>query len=111
MGAYADEIAISGAVGANGFATGNYAITYDAGDLAIQQRPITLAADDRSKVYGDSLALGSSAFSLTNGSFANGESVSSVSLASSSGYDSSSSQGVNTYADEITAMRLELVVL
>ena len=102
VGAYADEIVISAAVGANGFVTGNYAITYDAGDLTINQRAITLAADDRSKVYGDSLALGSSAFSLTSGSFANSESVSSVGLASPSSYDSSTTQGVGTYADEIT---------
>ncbi len=101
VGAYADEIAISAAVGANGFVTGNYAITYDAGDLTINQRAITLAADDRSKIYGDSLALGSSAFSLTSGSFANSESVSSASLSASNSYDSSTTQGVGTYADEI----------
>ena len=101
VGAYADEIAISAAVGANGFVTGNYTITYDAGDLTINQRVITLAADDRSKIYGDSLALGSGAFSLTSGSFANSESVSSISLSASNNYDSSTTQGVGTYADEI----------
>ena len=101
VGAYADEITISAAVGANGFVTGNYAITYDAGDLTINQRAITLAADDRSKIYGDSLALGSSAFSLTSGSFANSESVNSASLSASNSYDSSTTQGVGTYADEI----------
>ena len=102
VGAYADEIEISAAVGADGFVTGNYAITYDTGDLTINQRSITLAADGRSKIYGDSLVLGSSAFSLTSGSFANSESVSSVSLASPSSYDSSTTEGVGTYVDEIT---------
>ncbi|MFL2912189.1 MAG: YDG domain-containing protein [Opitutales bacterium] len=101
VGAYADEIGISNAVGANGFVTGNYAITYDAGDLTINQRVITLAADDRSKIYGDSLVLGGSAFSLTSGIFANSESVSSISLSASNNYDSSTTQGVGTYADEI----------
>ena len=102
VGAYADEIGISNAVGANGFVTGNYAITYDAGDLTINQRAITLAADDRSKIYGDSLVLGGSAFSLSSGILANSESVSSVSLTSPLNYDSSTTQGVGTYADEIT---------
>ena len=42
---------------AGGFVTGNYAITYDAGDLTIDQRAITLSAADQSKIYGDALSL------------------------------------------------------
>ena len=41
VGSYADDLSIA-AVGADGFVTGNYAITYDAGDLTIDPRPITL---------------------------------------------------------------------
>ena len=75
MGSYADDLSIGHAVGADGFVTGNYAITYDAGDLTIDPRPITLRANDRSKIT-DTLTLGTTSFSLTSGSYANSESVS-----------------------------------
>ena len=65
VGLYADDISISAAVGADGFVTGNYAITYEPGDLTIDQRPITLRANDRSKIY-DALSLGTTSFSLTS---------------------------------------------
>ena len=102
VGSYADDLSIAAAVGADGFVTGNYAITYDAGDLTIDPRPITLRANDRSKIYGDTLTLGTTSFSLTSGSYANSESVSSVTLASVSNYDSSTTQAVGNYANEIS---------
>ena len=102
MGSYADDLSIAAAVGADGFVTGNYATTYDAGDLTIDPRPITLRANDRSKIYGDTLTLGTTSFSLTSGSYANSESVNSVTLASVSNYDSSTTQAVGNYANEIS---------
>ena len=54
-GTYADEIAISNAVGSGGFLNDNYDILYDSGDLSINRRPIELTANDQSKAYGDVL--------------------------------------------------------
>ena len=53
----------------------NYAVTYNDGELSISQRPITIRAD-RSKTYGESLS-GATAFSVTSGSLANSETLSS----------------------------------
>ena len=50
--------------------------------LTIDQRAITLSAADQSKIYGDALSLGSSAFSKTVGTYANSELATSVSLTS-----------------------------
>ena len=68
---YTDEISISSATGSGGFQEANYDVTYVPGDFTINQRAITLEADDRTKTYGDTLALGGSACSLSSGSFAN----------------------------------------
>jgi hypothetical protein len=80
----------------------NYAITVVPANFSITQRPITLTADARSKNYGDSLALGTSLFSLTAGSMATGQNATAVTLASANSYASSTTQGVGTYSNEIT---------
>ena len=51
VGNYANDFHIKVQCAQVGFATGNYAITYDAGDLTIDQRAITLSAADQSKIY------------------------------------------------------------
>ena len=80
------------------FAAGN------AATWTVTPRAITLTADDRSKVYGNVLTLGagSTAFSLTSGSFVSGESISSVSLSSNNGYAASTTDGQGTYNNEIS---------
>ena len=86
-----------------GTAAGNYSITdQTTNDAKILKKDITLRADDRSKTYGDGLSLGSSAFSLASGAYASGESVSSVTLTATNSYDSSTTQAVGSYTDEIT---------
>ena len=57
---------------------------------------------DQSKIYGDALSLGSSAFSKTVGTYANSELATSVSLTSTNSYDSSTTQSVGSYEDEIS---------
>lgn len=79
-----------------------YAVTHANGTLNISPRSITLQANDRSKNQGDILNLGSTGFTLTAGSLAGSESISSASLGSANGYAGSTTQGGGTYADEIT---------
>jgi sugar lactone lactonase YvrE len=73
----------SGAAG-SGFDANNYDITYELGTLTINQRPLTITADNRSKLYGEALDLGTTAFSLAGMApiLAPGEEVTSVTLTS-----------------------------
>ncbi|MCA6453979.1 MAG: gliding motility-associated C-terminal domain-containing protein, partial [Chitinophagaceae bacterium] len=63
---------------ATGSTVSNYTITYVSGTLTVTSAPLTITANDQSKVYGSTGTLGSSAFSVTG--LAAGESISSVSL-------------------------------
>ncbi|WVN40957.1 MBG domain-containing protein [beta proteobacterium MWH-UniP1] len=89
------------AIGQGTVANSNYAITYVADNLSVTARPITLTASNQSKTYGDALVLGTSAFSLTSGSYATGELATSATLSAANGYAASTTQGVGTYANEI----------
>jgi len=62
----------------------NYAVTFVGADFEITKRPITLLANDRSKIYGETLGLGTTEFALTSGTLAAGgtETVTSVTLTS-----------------------------
>ena len=102
VGTNANEVVPSAATGTGGFLASNYNITYTSGSLAITARPITLTATNRTKVYGDALVLGNTAFTRTAGSYANSESATAVVLTSVNGYDASTTQAVNAaYANEI----------
>ena len=68
----------------------------------VTQRPITLTANDQSKIAGNVLNLGSTAFSLSSGTMAYSETVTGVTLGSANGYAASTTQGAGTYANEIT---------
>jgi autotransporter-associated beta strand protein len=79
-----------------------YDFSYVTGDLAITPRAITLTADNRTKVYGDNLSLGSTGFARTSGTFATGELATAVTLTSVNGFAASATQVVNSgYANEI----------
>jgi hypothetical protein len=57
-------------------ANGNYDLTFNGANLTITARPITVSADAKSKVYGaNDPAL---TYQLTNGTLANGESLSGI---------------------------------
>ena len=82
--------------------------TPTSGTLTVNKRPITLKAQDQSKIYGDALSLGTSAFDLTAGSYASyssgihaSEAATAVTLTSANGYDASTTQNQATYSDEI----------
>jgi autotransporter-associated beta strand protein len=102
VGTYSGEVVPSAATGTGGFLANNYNITYTSGNLAITARPITLTADNRTKVYGDVLTLGTSAFTKTSGTYANSESATAVVLTSANSYASSTTQAVNSaYINEV----------
>ncbi len=99
-GTYAGDITAGNASGGT-FTASNYSITYNTGDLTVNTAELTITADDRSRTYGDSLALGTTAFT-TNG-LKNNETVGSVILSSTGGYDTDTTASAGTYAGDITA--------
>jgi filamentous hemagglutinin family protein len=66
--------------------------TYVAGLLTVTPAPLTITANDQSKVYGTALNLGSTAFTTTGGLF-NGDTVSSVTLTSAGAAANASVRG------------------
>ncbi|MFL0809643.1 MAG: filamentous hemagglutinin N-terminal domain-containing protein [Agarilytica sp.] len=99
VGAYAGEIDISGATGA-GFDAGNYTITYVDGTLNIDPRAITVIANDRNRIYGDTLTLGTGEFQQPV-NMANSETIGSVILSSTGNLHSSTTTAVGTYVGNI----------
>ncbi len=63
-----------------GTGLGNYTITYDNGTLTVAPAVLTITAQDASKVYGQSLTLGDTAFTVSG--LTDGGSVTSVTLTS-----------------------------
>ncbi|MBS0249250.1 MAG: hypothetical protein JSR61_21760, partial [Proteobacteria bacterium] len=72
------QIAASGAAGSG---LSNYLIYYNTGSLSVTQAPITITANDQSKVYGTTAVLGTTAYSVT-GSMFNGDQITGVTLTS-----------------------------
>ena len=105
VGGYGDEIEITGQSGSNGFDAGNYDLTYVAGDLVVNQRAVTLTASQQERIYGDTMALDETAFTVTDldgdSVLPNGEVVDTVALNSVTGVDVTTTSNVGTYADEI----------
>jgi hypothetical protein len=78
----------------------NYTITNAGAEFTINKRPLTITASDRIKTYGDSLTLGTSAFT-TNGGEATGEVVTAVTLTSTSGLAGDVTAPAGTYLGNI----------
>ena len=106
VGGYGDEIAITGQAGSNGFDAGNYDLSYVEGDLIVNQRAVTLTASQQERIYGDTMVLDETAFTLTDLDgdtvLPNGEVVDTVALNSVTGVDVTTTNNVGTYVDEIT---------
>jgi|GEM_PF-1703243 len=60
----------------------SYAVTYEPANFEIIARPITLTANNQNKTYGEAPDLGTTAYTLTDGTLASGETVDNVLLAS-----------------------------
>ncbi|NGM63628.1 hypothetical protein G5B30_17115, partial [Sphingobacterium sp. SGG-5] len=65
---------------AQGPKLGNYTISYAKGTLTVNRKALTITAKDRSKTYGEALALGSTEFTASG--LVNGDAVTSVTLTS-----------------------------
>ncbi len=63
------------------FTAGNYAISYVAANLTVNQAPLTITASPQSKVYGQTMSFGAGSTQFTPGGLQNGETVGSVTLA------------------------------
>ncbi|MGE0862557.1 MAG: MBG domain-containing protein [Vicinamibacterales bacterium] len=79
---------------------GNYSLTYIGANLAITARPVTVTANDASKVYGDTVTFTGSEFTTT--AMVGSESIASVSL-SSLGAPASAAVSGSPYAIEPSA--------
>jgi filamentous hemagglutinin family protein len=105
VGGYGDELEITGQSGSNGFNAGNYDLTYVAGDLVVNQRAVTLTALQQERIYGDTMVLDDTAFTVTDldgdSVLPNGEVIDTVALNSANGVDVTASSNVGRYADEI----------
>ncbi|MBW4891691.1 cadherin-like beta sandwich domain-containing protein [Mucilaginibacter sp. HMF5004] len=78
---YTGQVTPSAAVGANGFLTSNYVITYATGNIIVGQIPLTVTATGPSKAYGTSLTAGASTTNFTvTGTPASGEALTSITL-------------------------------
>src|SRR5213075_2362524 len=65
---------------AQGTGLGNYSITYKTGKLTVGQGALIITATDQSKTYGQTLALGATAFTVSG--LATGDTVTGVTLVS-----------------------------
>src|SRR5690606_27338031 len=84
------------ATAAQGPKLGNYDITYTKGTLTVNKKALTITANNRSKIYGETLVLGTAEFTPTG--LVNGDEVNSVTLSSTGAV---ATAVVNTY--DITA--------
>ncbi len=104
-GIYADDIAITGIdTSSNGFAETNYDITYVTGALQVKPREVTLIANEQSRLYGDTITLDGTAFTLQDldgGDLPNGELIDTVALNSVGSLDTDTTANVGTYSDDL----------
>ncbi len=102
---YAAELKIADiGTSSNGFNAANYDITYVTGNLQVNPREITLTANSQARVYGDTLTLAGTEFTLADldgGDLPNGESIDSVTLTSANDADVTTDLSVGRYADDI----------
>ena len=95
-GTYENEIVPSAAVGTG---LGNYSITYSKGTLTVTKVPLAIIADDKSRVYGSTLAFTGKEFKTLPTALPNGDQVATVTITSAKGADASTVIG--TYQEAI----------
>ena len=89
-GTYENEIVPSAAVGTG---LDNYSITYSKGTLTVSKVPLTIIADDKSRVYGSTLSFTGKEFTTLPTALPNGDKVGTVTLTSAKGADASTVVG------------------
>jgi hypothetical protein len=70
----------SGATGGT-FTPGNYNITYNPGNLTVNQAPLTIAAIPQTNTYGQTLSFGAGSILFTSSVLSNNETIGTVTLA------------------------------
>ena len=111
-GSYSDNIGIdanafASADGSNGFNLDNYDVTFATGDLTIERRQIELIAGRQEKFYGDGLSLDDTIFTVVDqgnaldSTLPNGEVITTVTVSSATGVDSSTMADASLYSNEI----------
>jgi len=69
------------------FTASNYNITYNTAALTVDKALITLTANNQSKTYGSTLALGTTAYTVSSGTTKNSDTINGVTLASAGAVD------------------------
>ncbi len=82
VGASPYAITASTPTGTNGFVASNYNISYVNGSLAVTPAPLTITANNQTKVYGSNFSFTGTEFT-TNGTLANNQTLSTATLSSS----------------------------
>jgi gliding motility-associated-like protein len=97
----------SAAVGANGFLTSNYDITYVNGTLTVTPKPITISAIDRSKVYGTTRNFTVSDVNVTSGTLAPSNTITSISMTSTGSVNTAGVNGGTPYLMDLTSVVIQ----
>ncbi|MFI5137487.1 MAG: YDG domain-containing protein [Sphingobacteriales bacterium] len=84
------------ATGTGGFLAGNYIITYVPYNGTVAIAPLTITANNVSKVYGNTLTGGAGSVAFTAAGLQNGETIGSVTIAYGTGSAASAPVAVNT---------------
>ncbi len=85
VGVYTNTISLSEALGAGGFDTNNYTITYVPTNLTVNPATLTIAAVAQTKTYGVTLTNATGYTSFTTNGLLAGEAITSVSVAYTNG--------------------------
>jgi hypothetical protein len=83
------------------FNSNNYTISYTAGSLTVNQAPLTISANSRTKTYGDTVTFSGSEFSSVG--LKNNETLGSATI-SSPGASSASSYSASPYPIAISSV-------
>ena len=100
VGVYANEIVPSHAVWGN-IDTNNYDIVFSNGTLTVTKAPLTIIADNRSRVYGETLAFTGSEFRTRPSILPNNEKVETVAISSAGGYAGDATVPAGEYPGDI----------
>ena len=87
----------------SGLTSNNYEISYTSGTLTVNPKSITITANAQSTTYGTALALGTSAYTISNGTLATGDAISAVTLQYNGNATVAATTNAGTYTGGIVA--------
>ncbi|MEO8948322.1 MAG: MBG domain-containing protein [Mucilaginibacter sp.] len=98
-GVYNNVIHTANITGANGFLLSNYKITYQDGPLTVLQAPLTITANNVSKIFGNTLTNEASSTAFTITGLQNAETISSVAITYGNG--AAANAPIGTYSGSV----------